>query len=159
MIYAKLPFLVDHIPLINKIEVADGNSSRANLEYQEGLLKRLTEGQQGLALQKLHLIHRLEFKAATDFFNFLGLEAGLDTLRGTAGQGKHNILGKIFKGVKIIIIYSPHSRVGLPLKFGVRKSLWDANPPQRVRHTFPLLERMVITGPHWQEEHVVTAET
>lgn len=159
MMFSKLPFLVDHIPLIRKTQVADGNVLRANLEYKECLLKRLTEGEYGLPLKKLNLVTRLEFKAAMDFHNFLKLEADLDKLRGTAGQGKHNLLGKILKGVKTIVVRSSYNKSWPPLKFGVIQWIWNADPPEKLRHTFPLLETLIVNGPRWQEEHTVTDET
>lgn len=159
MIFSKLPFLVDHIPLIRKPEVADGNVLRTNLEYKEGLLKRLTEGEYGLPLTKLNLVTRLEFKAAMDFHNFLKLEADFDKLRGTAGQSKHNLLGKIFKGVETVVVQSPYNKSWPPLKFGVIQWIWNADLPEKLRHTFPSLETLIVNEPRWQEVHVVTRET
>lgn len=159
MVHGKIPFIVEAIPLVRPARRHGDRKIAANMIYRQALLKTLTEGQCGIAPEKLHLVQQLEFCRAWDFLHFLNFERELDELYGCGEYREHNVVGELFRGVKTVVVWTDRDKTVIPLKFGLQESDWEENRPWRMRCTFPLLEEVVVFGSDWVERIRIAAET
>ena len=161
MVYHKLPFFVGKIPFIPRDLETQDNKIAATMIYRQALFKQLTDGKIAIGLQNLQTIQRIEFSEAREFLHFLKHKRDTDEYFRATGPANRDIIPKLFKGVKTVVVHTDafNRKPGYELKFGSKKSHWDAWPPGRLRDHFHSLEEIVVLGPCWSDDFKIDAET